>query len=363
MMRKRKLAYIIHGIALGGAEVALLSALPRLHEQYELRVHVLGSAKSHLLDKIDPDIRKRIHLYQLPVFLFPVYLPFLLLSILRFHPDVLISSLWRSAIPATIYKTLCSQTKYFILIHSSNFFHPADRYFTSMGIRKADTIFTDSNASKSFIKDILEGNEKPVKALSFLMDYTYGETKDRDYTNAVKFYFVGRLNEVKRVPLAVTAIAWLRKEGIDASLDIYGAPDNDEKNVKAEIINRGLQEAVRLRGVIDPERKFEVLSNYNFYIQLSKQEGMAMSVAEAMQYGALCFVTPVGEIGTYAKDGYSAIFADPTNEVTWEQSLMKLKKVITDVQECREISRRAHQTFIDVPVFADSLIEAIEHYA
>src|SRR5690606_7681913 len=108
--------------------------------------------------------------------------------------------------------------------------------------------------------------------------------------------------------------------------------------------------------------KQAIFRSFPFYIQLSAQEGMAMSVAEAMQNGLVCVVTAVGEIGNYAKDGVSAVLLDPTTAESWEESLDKLLNVLKSEVMCRFISNSAYQVFKGAPVFSDSLVAAINQF-
>src|SRR5690606_6852094 len=96
---------------------------------------------------------------------------------------------------------------------------------------------------------------------------------------------------------------------------------------------------------------------------LSAQEGMAMSVAEAMQCGAVCVVTPVGGIAQYAIDGFSAIFVDTTDEAAWDNSMQRVVDTVGNIGRCQELSEAAFNTFKGASVFADALIEAIDHHA
>ncbi len=355
----RKVAYIIHGIAVGGAELAFLSALPALHKGYDLRVIVLGRSNPELLAKLDRSVRKVMIFLEIPSYLFPFYLFSIYRLLIRFRPDVVISSLWRSTLPAVMYRILNQQIKYFVMIHNTAFFHIADRVFTIYAIKKADIIFADSAASQVFVENLIEG-KKPVWKLSYLTVPTPKHIVKKRFDMKFSFYFMGSLNTVKRVPLAVKAIAWLRHQGIDASLHIYGRFGNDEQALRSEIEKSGVSEAIAICGEVAPDEKSKVYQCHNCYIQLSAYEGMAMSVAEAMQQGMLCVLTPVGEIPNYAIDGKNAIFMDVTDGGVSEQSLGNLLSILKDKERCEAISSAAHGRFKDAPLFAESLVEAIQ---
>lgn len=363
MGKKRKLVYIIHGldVGIGGAELACLSALQSLHKRFDLRVYVLGGRSKVLLDGLDEDIIRRMKCYRFSSYTMLFSLPFLYGSLYAFKPDIIISSLWRSSVVGWLYKCLHPSVTYFLLMHSSEYFHWADRFFTTRGMRVCDAVFADSQATGQFAKRII-GDKASIGVLSYLLDAPPAVLPPRTFTSAKRFLFVGRLNEVKQVPLAVKAIAALRAAGVDAELHIYGRDDGDGVNVERAITDYGLQRHVVLKGELHPRDKHAVFASYDYYIQLSAQEGMAMSVAEAMQYGAVCVVTPVGGIAQYAIDGYSAIFVDTTDESMWDNSMQRIKNVVEDAARCNEMSKAAFNTFKGAPVFADTLIEAIDYH-
>src|SRR5690606_27023993 len=146
MERKRRLVYIIHGLdaGIGGAELACLSALPSLHERFDLRVYVLGGRSSTLLDGLDEGIIRRMKFYRSNVYTLLFLLPFLYSSLRFSKPDIIISSLWRSSVVGLLYKYLHRTVKYFLLVHSSEYFHCADRFFTTRAMHISDEVFADS---------------------------------------------------------------------------------------------------------------------------------------------------------------------------------------------------------------------------
>src|SRR5690606_41470969 len=118
-MRKQKLLYIIHGIRTGGAEIAFLSALIELEKAYDFKAIILGKSNERLLAGMPDRVKSRLERYEytLPVLCF--CLPAILRSIRRFAPDIILSSLWRSAVPADWYKRFNATCRYAVMIHSS----------------------------------------------------------------------------------------------------------------------------------------------------------------------------------------------------------------------------------------------------
>lgn len=358
---KQKLVYILHELAVGGVEVAFLSALPNLHASFELRVYVLGSASPALLSGLPEDIKKTLSCYSCPSWMMPLYLPALLLTIYRFKPDIIVSSLWRSALAATWYKRLRPGVRYFLFMHSSVYFHRPDRVFTQRAIKKADIILADSHASKAFASKTAPPGT-PLIVVPLLVQPSPDHINIPAFSGPAHFFFMGRLNEVKNVPLAIAAIAWLRRQGVEADLDIYGRDNGDLPAIRQAIQQERMEAHIRLQGEVDPRQKEAIYTRYNFYIQLSRDEGMAMSVAEAMQHGAVCFVTSVGEIPRYARDRVSAVFLQTAGHQEWQLSLQKMLDTVRDPDLCTQISRAAFQTFRETPLYKDAIVHVIREY-
>ena len=364
MMQKQKLAYFLHDIAIGGAEVAFLSALPALHQTFDLKVFVLGEVDPKLIGRFAEPIRSCFVCLGIKRWALAFHLPRIYRLLRAFRPEIVISSLWRSAIPALVYKRLNRKgIRYMVLLHSNGFFHAADRFFTSHAIRAADAIFADAHATAAFARTVVGKQRIPIITLSYLTNSTPPKPIRHEYTGTRRFCYVGRLHQVKRIPLAISAIKWLREQGVDATLDIFGRDEGAGATIYARIREAGLQHHVRVHEEITPFDKERIYRSFPFYIQLSVQEGMAMSVAEAMQHGMVCVVTAVGEIPSYAKDGVSAILLDPATPESWAASLNRLLVVLSDEKQCQSIAHAAHHVFKEASIFSESLIRAINDAA
>ncbi len=356
-MSKRKLAYVLHGVSLGGVEVALVSAIPQLFREFELKVFCLGRIDPSLVSHLSPDERAAFVSFPYrPVQIVPSMF-FAIRLLLRFKPDLMICSLWRASAVGVITKILRKRIQFFSFIHNTAFFHPLDRLFTALALRSADFVLADSQATRRFVEATF-GTTISVRVVSFL---THPSPDRRAVAplrldREVRFMFLGRINEVKNIPLAIDVIGYLRTQGIAATLDIYGTDDGGWAEVDRHIKDNSLGSAVRLKNVLDPTLRFEVFSQYNFLVQLSRAEGMAMSVAEAMQHGLVCVVTPVGEIPNYSADLESAVLMNIGTSEEWEKSLQKVESVIRDPHLYELISKSCYGNFKGVKTYADSLI-------
>lgn len=360
MPKKEKLAYILHEIAIGGAEVAFLSALPQLAKAFDLRVYVLHGGNRTLADAIPAPLKKQLVFCNLPLVAFPLYAGWLAMRIARFNPRYLLCSLWRSYVVGSLVKRINQKVLYYPLVHSSVFFHKLDRWASLQAMRQADAVFVDSASARDFVVNKCGVTGKDVAVVSFLTVRPPDSVPDYDFRQP-HFVFVGRLHPVKNVSLSVRAIAWLRARELDAQLDIYGRDDGDMATVQQVIAKEKMEPYVRLKGEVLPAKKMELLlgNDYPFYMQLSTNEGMAMSVVEAMQVGKVCVLTAVGEIPHYARDGVSALVVDPSSDENWERSMQRVLAAVVDPDVCQQLSQAAHDSFKGKPLFKDALVAEI----
>lgn len=353
----KKLIYIIHSIQIGGAEVALLSSIPKLVENFNLTLIVIGEIDEILIKEI-PEFSYvtviHLRLSNLKVLLKKDNIIGL---VRRENPDIIISSLWASYCIGNEYKLKNPDVKYFIFIHSTKFFHVLDRYFSVKAIEIADKVFTDSLATQQFVRSL--SPNKPSCIISFLTHATPKYVHRSFNKNEIKLLFLGSISKVKNLPLVIDLLDFMNKKGYNMTLDIYGNNKNARKCVNQKILKSPFSNKYKIKGSVLPQHRFSLFAKYDFYIQLSKFEGMAMSVAEAMQNGLPCIVSPVGEIPNYSKDMESAIFINSIGNKLKESDTEKLESVIQNITLYRTISRNCHNNFYNKNTFSTSLVNAV----
>ncbi len=359
-LKKRTLLYIIHDIQLGGVEVALVSAIPKLSEHYDLTVAVLGQIDPKMISHLSDSQKSCFKTFDYPLISYPFNIFRIAFSLLKMKPDIMISSLWRASLAGRIVKAIDRTIVFIPFIHSTTFFHLCDKIFTLLAIRSADQVFTDSSAATNFIqKEHSPGC--PVTAISFFTQKSPAEKSNPPLSgDVIRFMFLGRLNPVKNLPLAIDTIGALRSRGLNAHLDIFGRDDGMLADIQKHIARNNLQSFVKFQGELNADQKMQAFREHHFLIQLSFREGMAMSVAEAMQNGLVCFVTPVGEIQNYAEDMHTAVFANTGSEEEWAASLEKLETCASDPIMYQQIANNCFEHFKEVVTYADSLTAAID---
>ncbi|MDO7172707.1 glycosyltransferase family 4 protein [Mariniflexile sp. AS56] len=158
----------------------------------------------------------------------------------------------------------------------------------------------------------------------------------KDYSNELKFVFVGTLVEGKRPLLAIHIVETLQKEGKQVRLDLYG--EGVLKEVLQEYIsNNHLDDFISLHGNQEKSIIKEALKGSHFLILLSKSEGWPKAVAEAMFFGTIPITTSVSCIPFMLNEVDRGILVKP--ELT--AALIDINKAINNVASLKRMSNLA----------------------
>ena len=229
--------------------------------------------------------------------------------VLRFKPDVVIGSLWRSVPLLIVLRLIRPQVLVVYFLHLQNTVHFADWLLGEIGIHIADAVWCDSIATQSQRLSLRQ--KKRSRVISFVTEHARPLVAKRSATP--RFVIWARLHRQKGIDRAIKLISLLAAQGIDARFDVFGPDGGEGEALNRAIVQANLSGRVSMRGVMLPHDRVAVASRATFYLQLSRSEGMAMSVVEAMQIGLIPVVTRVGEIGHYVQDGQNGLIVDPDN--------------------------------------------------
>ena len=108
---------------------------------------------------------------------------------------------------------------------------------------------------------------------------------------SLRLLFLGEIGPRKGVFDLLEALGRVR---LDYRLDIGG--NKMEKELEERIAALGLQGKVFFRGFVSGESKAELLSRADVFVLPSYNEGLPISILEAMSYGCAIVSTPVGGI-------------------------------------------------------------------
>lgn len=201
--------------------------------------------------------------------------------------------------------------------HNSRYAHFIDRIITKVSLKFCTLAFSDSEMTRDWARN--HGCDKEIKIvpmnISFLPENI--NVSPSKYHNIIKrkirFVFVGRYCEQKNFDLAFEFLRKLKNNGIELEYDLYGRDDNYVDKIKDKIKKYALDRNVRIYESVDPSEVEILLNSYDFYLQTSSAEGMAISVFQSIRSGLIPVVTPVGEIASYTTNGKNAFYLDSCN--------------------------------------------------
>lgn len=226
------------------------------------------------------------------------YMTFLLW---RLRPKLIIASLWKSCIPALLYKSVKPSCSLIVFLHSRRSRHFLDAIVNWLAMLVATEIWVDSEATSHRVPKRLQGR---IRIISFV---TFRMQSPPKRSVSPNFIFWGRLHRIKGVDRALKLFAKFNNRVPDARYTIIGKDDGLADTLRTLSLELGLEDHVHFVGERTFEEIRELSESHSFYLQTSKEEGMAMAVVEAMQLGLVPVVTPVGEIGSYCNDGVNSI--------------------------------------------------------
>lgn len=339
----KKIIHLLPKDGLGGAEVAARSMIGT--QRFESLFFIRYISRSHIVNgKPGVNVFNSVNnpaLYVLAAF-----------RLIGENPSVLISSLWRSMPIAIITKLVRPRMKLVVFLHSAAPAHFIDGWLTTLAMQLADDIWADSPRT---LHQRAERYGYNGRVISFVLR-KIPAARSRT-TVGPRFVFWGRLTFDKGIDLALRFIEQLKKTQPDLTFDIWGPDKGEKSKIEVLIEQLGLRGSVRIMGELEHHNLSTISKQYSFYLQLSRREGMAMSVVEAMQRGLVPVVTAVGEIGSYCRSGVNSWIVEPSE---LEHSVAEVETTIRSLTRYQQLSRSAMETWKDAKEYRQDVMEKAE---
>jgi len=175
-------------------------------------------------------------------------------------------------------------------------------------LEKASYVIALSESWRSFIGEIA-----PAARVRVLPNYVnIPPLPDGAGRRAGDILFLGLVGDRKGVFDLLPAFASVHEAHPDARLTIGG--NGEVERAARMIAELGLGSAASLPGWIDGEAKKALLERASIYILPSHNEGLPVSVLEAMSYGLAVITTRVGGIPELIRDGVDGLLVDAGDE-------------------------------------------------
>jgi glycosyltransferase involved in cell wall biosynthesis len=335
----------MNSMEIGGVEVGVLSLLKsKLNSDY--RVMTVGGCNPNIYSSLSEDEKSRLYICN------GYFKAFLLL--IKLKPSVVVSSLWRAHFVSLLYKIIKPSINRIHFLHVVGFAHIVDKIIFKLSMCLTDFVFCDSVESQSYFTTLY--NQK--KSVVIPMNVSFSNEKKIINFNPINFVFVGRFCKQKNIFKSIDFIKELNEQGVIASFDLYGRDDGELDALTRYVSENELTNLVHFHDSLLPTVIESEMRKYNYYLQTSYREGMAISVFQAIKNGLLPVVTPVGEIEKYTKDGYNAFYLDINN---LKLSVNKFKQLIEN-HDIENFNVGSIVNEDEYPVFDESFFSAVNNF-
>jgi glycosyltransferase involved in cell wall biosynthesis len=267
-------------------------------------------------------------------------------------PDLVIVSLWRSCIAALLAKLLRPRLRVILFLHMARDAHAVDRWLTRAMARNAVEIWADSAETGS--------RRLPGRSADRVIPFITARLSPTRPAPLVapRFLYWGRLHPRKDLPRALGLFAAVHRRLPDARFEIIGPDGGARARIEARIAQLGLGDAVTLAGPLDQAAIARRAAGATFYLQTSREEGMAMSVVEAMQLGLVPVVTPAGEIARYCQTGVNAILVAGEEGAADAAAAAEVVYSLADPARLGGLRAAAIGTWAEAPLYAEAVLDA-----
>ena len=162
-----------------------------------------------------------------------------------------------------------------------------------------------------------------IENYSVLHEDALEERMQRECNNTV--LFLGELGKRKGCYDIPAVIAQVKKSIPDVIFVLAGAgSEADEKAIKELIAEKGISDNVKFPGWVRGDTKDKLLREADVFFLPSYNEGMPMSVLDAMGYGLPVVSTNVGGIPKIVHDGENGYCCDPGNVNQFAKGIMEI---------------------------------------
>jgi len=138
------------------------------------------------------------------------------------------------------------------------------------------------------------------------------EVPVRQFSTPTKLMFLGHIGQRKGAFDLIKAFASLPEQEKNSSLLIM-AGDREVEAAKNLVASFNLSDKIIFPGWISTEERDLLLTKVYIFVLLSYNEGLTLSMLEAMAWELPVVVTPLGGIAEIVTNGENGLLVDPGN--------------------------------------------------
>lgn len=162
-----------------------------------------------------------------------------------------------------------------------------------------------------------------IENYSIVHEEAFNEKMKRPCNNQV--LFLGELGHRKGGYDIPSVVAIVAKKIPDVKFILCGSGnESDEKAIKELVKEKSIEKNVEFPGWVRDEKKDEVLCNADIFFLPSYNEGMPMSILDAMGYGLPVVSTNVGGIPKIVHDKENGACCEPGDIAGFSKSIVSL---------------------------------------
>lgn len=355
-MGKKRIVHIVPTFLQGGVQTGILYSLAALNKIYDYKVLVLTEIDAEWIKNLSEEERKQIITTGAAGMVSSWIKGYKILR--ELNPDFIISSMWKSSGLSIPYKIFDKKAGLAGFFHTSYSPHMPYRISMKLLTYFQDLCLADSNVTKDYATSVYKTTNTHV--IPYLFPFEQ-KTRPREFDpKKISLSYFGILSPVKRVDRALEFCKICKAHGLNFIFDMYAHGAVDEYNQK--IREMGLAENVFIKMTLPLNQVIDRMQQYDFLLQLSDHEGMALSVVEAMNCGVVPIVTPVGEIANYSVDGMNALWLNKPFDQNLEKLFEKFMIIVNDRSAYNKLSSSATVSFDDYRKYSESLLEVLATY-
>lgn len=210
-------------------------------------------------------------------------------------------------------------------------------------LRKADVMIVLSESWKRWFASI-GIDESRMTVLHNITDYPVPRPEKKVADGKVHFLFMGEIGERKGVFDILRGLA-KHKGDFAGKIELRIGGNRNERQLLDTIQANGLGNIVKFEGWVSGDKKVDLLNWADVFILPSHNEGLPISILEAMSYGMPIISTPVGGIPEVVGEG-NGVLVTPGSDGEIVRAMARYVGNPTLVAKEGAASRRVVETYL-----------------
>lgn len=180
--------------------------------------------------------------------------------------------------------------------------------------------------------------EQKVQCIFNGIDTDQFRPGNQQNNDKINFIYAGRLISLKRVNESIRLIKRLTADGFENITFTIIGTGTEMENLEKLVKELNIENKVIFKGHISHDEIHKEYQQGEFYIQLSKTEGMSNTIMEAMATGLVPIVTNVGGVQSLIKDGENGLIV--AHQLT-DQDYQKVVTLLKDKERTMAVRKKA----------------------